>query len=195
MIWGLVSKKYGPPTVKNLNVGLGIAHGIPFAYESGIASSVSYGPGLTITTVGGLSYTLPPFTNPLAHGTVVNKFDLLVRGFNLHDWVSNYSFISNYASHPWQIRKTLKIRIESPLIQCPYKLSYFNTYASGIIPAQFFFGTVQKTDWYDQVDNWEESEAVVAASAGYTLTAPLAAHNDIIIHNEPNEITWALTYE
>ena len=90
LAWGLWTKMRIQPTITNLETGIGIAYGLPFAYTSGIAS------------LNGSYLTIPPYTYDLSAGNIaitngqfVNQFDLLVSGVELWDYINNYDLIAS----------------------------------------------------------------------------------------------------
>lgn len=134
-VWALAYKKSQPPTVKTLSDALGIAHGVPFAYTSGV---LSYAPAGNhyIAYVNNMAYVLPSGLVPNAPGPI-DKFSLLASGVHVYDWVNGYDILASRVNST-QLRKTLYINYDSSLNICNYDQTYYNTYASGLIPVHFF---------------------------------------------------------
>jgi hypothetical protein len=135
-VWALAYKKTQSPTIKTLTDGIGIAHGLPFAYTSGLLSSVSAGDHC-IAYIDDYPYILPSGTIPVPAGPI-SQFSLLVSGLHVYDWVNGYDTIAGIVDNTLQIRKTLYITCDNTLSNILYDTDFYNIYVSGIMPVHFF---------------------------------------------------------
>lgn len=139
LVWALSYKKLKPPSIKNLHDAFGIARGLPFAYYSGILSSVDNGGGNYTLTVGAETYTINGLT-PVPNGPI-GQFDLLVSGLSLWDYNKRPASISAISAANTMNRQNLLLFEMNSSVSSitSYSTNFFNTYISGIMPEQVEF--------------------------------------------------------
>lgn len=137
VIWALVSKKLQAPTLKILKDAFGIAHGLPFAYTSGIMS-VAYDPyaGVYSSTIGNRTYVYPHGIYPTDPGPV-NKFDVIATDLLLFDWVNGYNYVNAVSGHPYRTTKTLRLSTSQDVATLSSDADLKSTYIPGVTPVHF----------------------------------------------------------
>jgi hypothetical protein len=134
-IWALVTKRLQWPTLKNLQDGISIARGVPFAYNNGTVVYTTNG-----ITIGNDTYVIPSEMTRIAEGTIVSKFDLLTNGVIIDDYYSNPVKVSDCITTK-PLNKYYTIVIDTrPTLIATYNYSFFTYYSNAIIPIQFFKG-------------------------------------------------------
>ena len=170
LIWGLNYKRVASPTIKTLRDAFGIARGLPFAYNAGTMTS-AYNVDHYDLTIGDDVYVLPAGVNPIPDGAV-GKFDILVSGLNLYDWVNGYDVLAPLVSHPWRIRKTLKLSLDTSIESFTYDADFFSAYSTKITPVHFLH--------------------IGTAPVAFSVTKPDGL--SIVATIYPQDITWTGIY-
>ena len=131
LIWALTYKRLQWPTLQNLQDGLSIAAGAPFAYNPGTV--VYTGTGMTI---GNDTYIIPGGMTRIADGTVVNKFDVLTEAIKLDDYYSNPGIIqTSIGTNALNQFRTVFIDLTLASL-FDYNVDFFSYYRDTIIPIQ-----------------------------------------------------------
>jgi hypothetical protein len=139
LIWALVTERMRGPSIKMLKDSFGIAHGMPFAYESGLMSYTSSG-GHYNVYVGDDTYVFPSGLVPIASG-YVDKFDLLASGLALWDYVTNAGLVNAHAN-VYNRRNTLIYQMSSTLSGLSYSDDFFDAFLAEIMPVQLQYLTI-----------------------------------------------------
>ena len=132
LIWALVYKQLQSPTLQNLQDGLSIAIGAPFAYNSGIVNYTGNG-----MTVGNDTYVIPSALARIPNGTVVNKFDVLTTAVKLNDYYSIPTLVgTGGGTNALNQFNTVHIDLSSTR-SFEYDADFFAHYRDTILPIQF----------------------------------------------------------
>lgn len=133
-IWALVYKQNQPPTIKTLTDALGIVHGAPFAFNSGLLT-YSWDTDHYDVIIGSDTYVFPVGLQPIPSG-VVGQFDILCSGVQVDDYVSNLSLVSQH-SNVYNRTSTVVCTLNDSVKNLTYNEELFGQYISGIFPCQF----------------------------------------------------------
>jgi hypothetical protein len=143
LVWGLQNGLRAKPTIANIEHLYGLARGLPFAYESGIYNGVSISNNTYPYTLGNI--VLSGYTY-LTSGSYVSKFQVLLSGINVYDYVNNYSAISGYCSQDAEKYGLVVISEDYVLPSGVPPLSYNVAALSGLLsnylPADLKFITI-----------------------------------------------------
>ena len=150
MVWGLRYFKQSRPTLNNFKKGLSIARGLPFAYMDGTIESITTSATRSLVNMDdGTTYYVPiDLDLSFSSGESVYRFDPLVSGIDLYDWVNGSGIMYDMdifgAQHKGTLLYSLDQTITSGLIQ--YDQEFFDVYTSGILPASMMFAEVERDD-------------------------------------------------
>lgn len=130
LLWGLWYTLQRPPSIETLEIGFGIARGLPFAYESGTAAVSD-----RQITLGNYVYTLPSGVTAIPNGTAVTQFDILCSGATLYDYTTNPDLVTSYSTI-YSNRNTLVYTLDHTLASIPYSTTFFTDFTERITPEQ-----------------------------------------------------------
>jgi hypothetical protein len=124
------------PTIGNLRKTLNYLYNIPFAYEDGVVI-VSSDSSYKYITLNDITYRLPlNCVLTVNNGDTVHKFDILIEGVKIDDYISNMSLINGLKqqNNPYELYYILAIHVPDLLLNFGKYQPFIDFFKTSIVP-------------------------------------------------------------
>ena len=158
------------PRLKTIRNGLGMARGLPFAYNSGLVVYSNVGGDKAYKFTVGDNQELY-FDNSddyfyINSGQTVGKYELLVNDYTIDDYVTNSGLILSHSDHISNARNRLILTTESGILNylpSSYDQTLYDSYSATLIPRYHFFSNVENPittpDMVSGINAWYRADS------------------------------------